>query len=102
VCGLWYKKPLSHVWQAHRLSEVVYKKTFGLERKGIVAESTKEKLQEAVKDNYNTVVIKNLIEKGAKTRFREGDRTLGKYERSKETLEKMRVKNRTNPYTKRL
>lgn len=89
VCGLWYKKPLTHVWQARGLNEKQYKEAHGLERKGIVADSTKEKLQEAVQDNYDRVVRQNLLQKGKPTRYKKGDKTLGKYQRSQQTLERL-------------
>lgn len=91
VCGRAYKKLLMHVYQKHDMSEKEYKEKFGLDRtKGIVADSTKRKLQKSVKEHYNLVVKRNLLKGGKKTRFHVGDqgRTIDKC--SPQTLERLK------------
>lgn len=90
LCEKWYYKPMCHAYQTHNITEKEYKEHFGLERKGILADSTKEKLQEAVRDNYDVVIKKNLIERGEETRYKTGDPNIGKYQRSEETLKRLR------------
>jgi len=51
-----------------------YKRIFELNRgKGVVSEKTRTILQQHVKDNYDVVVLENLTNKGAETRFKNGD-----------------------------
>lgn len=91
ICGKWYNKPVSHAYNYHGVDKRSYKEAFGLDvRRGIVAEVTKEKLQEAVKNNFELVVKQNLITKGKNTRFTRGDPTIGKYERSQQTKERLK------------
>ena len=74
ICGKSFNKVLAHVWQKHGLSAKEYKIKFGLNAtKGIVSESTREKCQK--------VVVNNLINKGAATRF-----TVGSEGRTKDKL----------------
>jgi len=64
------------------MTEAEYKAHFGLMRKGICAESTKEKLLDAIAKNFDIVVAQNLIRSGEPTRFVEGVST--NYERREE------------------
>ena len=82
ICGKSFNKVLAHVWQKHGLSAKEYKIKFGLNTtKGIVSESTREKCQKAVRDNFDKVVVNNLINKGTATRF-----TVGSEGRTKDNL----------------
>jgi hypothetical protein len=73
ICGRAFRKLLSHVWQKHDMTKREYKEQFGLyTSKGLCAESTAEKLREAVKENYDLVVTENLIKEGVSTRYKEG------------------------------
>lgn len=91
ICGKWYNKPVSHAYNYHGVDKRSYKEAFGLDvKRGITADSTKEKLQQAVKENYNRVVKENLITKGKKTRFIKGQPDIGKYKRSQQTNERLK------------
>lgn len=90
LCGKWYYKPMMHSYQTHGITEREYKDHFGLDRKSIIADTTKEKHQEANRQHRHMVVDTNLLEKGKKTRFRKGDPTIGRYKRSEETLKRLR------------
>lgn len=84
ICGKSYKSLLVHVFQRHGLTEREYKHEFGLiNKRGLIAESTKEKLQKAVELNYEVVVAKNLIEQGVSTRYKHYE-NLGKSRRVSE------------------
>lgn len=73
ICGRSFKKLMNHVYQIHGLNEREYKNEFGLiNRQGLIADSTREKLQASVEKNYEKVVIPNLLNKGESTRFRVG------------------------------
>ena len=100
LCGKWYRKPMSHAWQIHGISEKEYKEHFGLERKGIIPEPDKEVLQEHVKNNFNLVVKINLLNKGKKTRFIKGDKRAGRYQRSETTLKRLKEQLKRNNYEK--
>ncbi len=91
ICGKSFNKLLTHVWQAHGLSEKEYKLKFGLDLyKGLISENTKLKLQEAVKNNYDLVVTQNLVKNGKKSRFEKGSsgRTIDKI--SPQTYERLK------------
>ena len=91
LCGLYYKKPLSHVWQRHGINEREYKKQFGLDhKKGICSEETKEILRDHIKKNYNLVVEKNLLKNGKKSRFKKNGVGVGIYKRSDQTINRLK------------
>lgn len=73
ICGRAFKKLASHAYNGHKITASEYKKMFGLNNKeGLLIESTKEKLREYSKVNYEIVVKENLLSKGEKTRFKKG------------------------------
>jgi hypothetical protein len=73
ICGKSFRKLLNHVWQKHGIYEKEYKLTFGLDTgKGICCQETRERLQQAIKDNYDIVVSDNLLKNGSRTRFKSG------------------------------
>jgi len=72
ICGKAYKKLAQHAYNSHGMNEKEYKEKFGLDRKGIVAKSTRDLLRKSVKDNYKLVVGENLIKGGADNRFKDG------------------------------
>lgn len=73
ICGRAFKRVTYHAYNEHKLTAYEYKKRFGLNNnEGLLIASTKEKLREYVKSNYDTVIKENLLEKGSKTRFKKG------------------------------
>lgn len=94
-CGKSFLRPCSHVWQVHGLSARDYKALHGLDvRRGIATEEYRDRMREHVVKNYKKVVEKNLIKNGIKSRFKKGDHTAGVYERSNQTLTRIRGYNR--------
>ncbi|HEY8891395.1 MAG TPA: MucR family transcriptional regulator [Clostridium sp.] len=90
-CGKSFNKLLSHVHQKHDMLEKEYKHKYGLDLfSGIIAESTRTKLQKSVRDNYDLVVAENLIKSGQDTRFIGGGkgRTIDKV--SPQTLDRLK------------
>ncbi len=72
ICGNYYHRVLTHVRQKHLMTERDYKIMFGFDlRKGITSLESKIKSQEAVMNNYDTVVTDNLLKKGAGNRFQD-------------------------------
>lgn len=75
ICGKSFKKLMTHVVQKHGILAYDYKYMFGLNTtKGIIAESTKMKLQTSVLNNFDRVVKDNLINKGKSTRYTQGSK----------------------------
>ena len=96
ICGKYFTKPCSHVWQAHQLSAREYKKEFGFDlKKGIIPEEHREHLKEV-----QTEEAKENLKKGSVSLFQKGDHSIGRYERSKQTLERLHVLHKFNKRTK--
>lgn len=73
ICGRAFNKLLTHVKQRHKMTPEEYKETFGLENgKGLISEKTRTVLQQKVMDNYDKVVVENLIKGGSATQFKTG------------------------------
>lgn len=87
VCGLWYNAVCHHAWQKHELSEAEYKRMAGLDhKKGLIPEGLKFIKAEQVFENGT---VANLT-RGRKQQFVRGDPRAGRYERSPETLERLK------------
>lgn len=95
ICGRAYKKLGAHIFSAHNLTAKEYKIEFGLDRtKGLLDQELKKRLQKNVMDNYEKVVINNLIQKGADTRFRIGSSGRCREIMSIQTMKKLKEKRR--------
>lgn len=87
VCGLWFLAVCHHAWQVHGIHHVEYKQMEGLDiSKGLIPKELKEIKKEHVFENGT---VDNL-KKGAKRRYVKGDKRAGNYERSKETMERLK------------
>jgi len=90
ICGRWYHQVCSHVWQVHNLNHRQYKEMIGkdigigLVTKKLFAVKRKQNL-----DNKDKV-WKNLLESGKKFRYKKGSKRAGIYQRSKETLARLK------------
>lgn len=74
ICGKHFNRVLSHVRQKHLISEKEYKQQFGFDlKKGICSKESSEKSREAVLNNSDLCIGKNLIHGGKKSRFKNGD-----------------------------
>ena len=90
ICGKYYNQVGTHIVQIHKITAREYRKLYGFDiSKGQLADWLKEIKREYVFKN-NT--IKNL-EKGIPYRFKKGQKGLGKYERSEETMRRLKQKN---------
>ena len=77
----------SHIRQTHKMYMADYKLEFGLDRKrGRTHGQYKELKRKKV---FETGTVKNL-EKGKKYRFVPGDKSAGRYERSPETIRRLK------------
>lgn len=104
ICGKGYDKLMSHVYQTHEITARDYKIEFGLDlNQGIMSEESKEKARKAVEENYDSIVVDNLLTKGVGTRFEKGhSRTKGKFvsEQSKKRMLENLNSNRGNRHGK--
>lgn len=90
ICHKYYKKPMSHAWQAHGTTAREYKDNYNLEQRGLIPEHAREILREHVKNNYDLVVKHNLLNnpKSQKHRFKK-DHNFN-YIRKPATLERLK------------
>ena len=71
ICGLWFKKPASHVYLIHGLSALEYKQSMGLPvSKGILGAKSRERASQMTKE-WN--MGEQLKVSGLKTRYTIGD-----------------------------
>lgn len=64
---------MSHVRQIHKMESREYKERFGLDvGKGIMCEESVEIARKRNLENYDVVVVQNLIKNGTYTRFAKG------------------------------
>ena len=96
ICEKAYKKPLTHARQIHGLTEKEYKKEFGLNvTVGILSEESRELARKRAYENYDVVIVENLLKKGKKTRFKKGSQGRVKEKVSEQTRRALveRIKN---------
>lgn len=79
ICGKYYIQVCSHVVAMHKMTAREYREEFDLEvSREVVPGWYREKKGTTAKNNGTCLNLK----KGAKFRFKKGDKTLGKYKRS--------------------
>lgn len=87
ICSLWYRKPGAHIWQVHNISAREYRKKFGFDvKRGQIPPEDKAILRKYV---FETGTVNNL-KKGRRFWFKKGDKRAGRYNRSQETLDRLR------------
>jgi hypothetical protein len=101
LCGRSFDRLMSHVRQVHGMTARAYKKKYGLDlKKGICSRSSSKKSRDRVRDNYDKVVGKNLIERGTSTRFESGsNKGRTKDMVSEETRIRLRNRLKSDPMT---
>jgi len=71
ICRRSFHRVMTHVRQVHEMTEREYKAQFGFEHlKGICSQASSEKTRIKTMQNYDTVIAKNLIKNGEKSRFK--------------------------------
>jgi len=100
ICRRSFDRVMIHVRQAHDMNEREYKTKFGFEHiKGICSQSSSEKTRIKTLANYDLVVRTNLLQKGAKSRFKKESKGRTKEQVSEET--RIKLYNRlSEPYMK--
>lgn len=87
ICEKWYVQVCTHVLHRHKMSAREFKEQFGYDvKRGRVPEYYKKLKGDIAKENGTT---KNLII-GKKYRFKKGQEGVGVYDRSQETIERLK------------
>jgi len=87
ICGKWYVQVGSHVHQIHKMSCREYREKFNLEvKRGVTPNWYRKKKGDQALDNGTF----NNLKAGAKYRFKKGDDSLGKYNRSPITINRLK------------
>jgi len=91
ICGKWYKLVTYHVAQKHKMLARDYKKMQGLDIKHTLAPQwwIEEKRAQALA--HPEMIQHNLITKGKRHRFKKGDKSIGRYERSAESIARLKL-----------
>ena len=91
ICGKWYFQLGSHVAQTHKMPAREYRKQFGYDVK-----SGKSILAKHLHELYGKQAIENKTYKnlkaGKKYWFKKGDKKAGRYERSEQTMARLKKK----------
>lgn len=90
ICGKSFPKLGAHIWNGHRIKMREYCEIFGLDVKhGVCSKEYKNKMRDHVYVHYDTVVTKNLLEKGTKSRFKSGGKGRTKDMMSEQTRKRV-------------
>lgn len=87
ICGKYYRQVGSHVWGTHRITAREYREAYGFDvKRGQLPEDYRKlKAEQAIECGG----VKNL-KLGKKFWFKKGDPRVGRYTRSKQTLERLK------------
>lgn len=89
ICERKFRQLGSHVFNAHGMTAIDYRKMFGFD----LYETTHTLVPE-LRKLYGEQAIENgtykNLEKGEKTRYKKGQKRIGNYERSNETMERLK------------
>lgn len=87
ICGLWYRQVGSHVWNIHGMEAREYRYMYGFDvKRGQLPPDLREHKAQQVFENGT---VDNL-KKGAKYRFKKGQKGVGVYERSAQTITRLK------------
>ena len=88
ICGRWYRHVGIHIFQTHKITAREYREAFGFDvKKGQLPPDLRKRKSEYVLQNGT---MENL-KKGIKYRFEKGQEGVGIYNRSAQTLERLKV-----------
>ena len=95
ICGKYYRQLGTHVVQRHGMTALEYRKYFGFD-----LYETTHTLAPDLRDLYGEQALENgtykNLEKGRDTRYKKGDKGIGNYHRSKETMARLKTKDKSN------
>ena len=99
ICGKWFVQLGSHVVQIHGILAREYREEFKLEvKRGTVPDWFRKLKGDQALENGT---YKNIVKTGKKFWFKKGDKTLGRYQRSPITLERLKILYKFNKHGKR-
>jgi hypothetical protein len=89
VCGKWYIQVCTHIFERHHLLAREYKKDFGLDvKRGKIPQWYRQVKAEICKENGT--VLKGF--EGKKYWWKKGSKIAGRYQRSEETMNRLKHK----------
>jgi hypothetical protein len=98
ICGLSFKRLMTHVRQKHDMSAVEYKKFYGLDlHTGICSPDSAAIAREHALNNYDKVIAENLLKGGNRTRFTNGHDGRTKEKVSAQTKARLKKRLTTAP-----
>jgi hypothetical protein len=87
ICKLWYRQVSNHVWAIHKICSREYRRQLGLDiKRGLLPQDLRKRKAKHVFENGT---IENL-KRGRKFWFKKGDASVGRYQRSLQTLERLK------------
>jgi len=97
ICKKWFRQVGTHVFLTHGITAREYREAYGFDvKKGQLPEDYKElKHNQAIENGMDV----RLQKTGIKTRFKKGQKGLGKYKRSAQTM--ARLKNMKHLFKKK-
>lgn len=96
-CGKFYYQVCSHVYYKHGMTGREYRKLHGLDvKRGLLPDFLRELKAEQV---FKNGTVKNL-KAGKQFWFKVGDKQAGKYERSEQTMQRLKNLNKFNKHKK--
>ena len=91
LCGRWYRQVGSHIVQIHKITAREYRRMVGFDiKRGQLPDDLRQLKRKHV---FKNKTIENL-KAGKKFRFVKGDSRAGKYQRSAQTLERLRTQHK--------
>jgi uncharacterized C2H2 Zn-finger protein len=91
ICGLWFRRVCSHIYQKHKMTAQEFKKEFGLPRgMGVIVPEFRKIISENAKNNFSKIEKNIMGEKSIDKRFKKGDPNLGNYIRSEEQKKQLK------------
>jgi len=88
ICGKWFRQVGSHIFMTHGITAREYREAYGFDvKKGQLPADYKElKHDQAIENGMDT----RLQKAGIKTRFKKGQKGLGLYHRSPQTMTRLK------------
>lgn len=88
LCGKWYRQVGGHIYQVHKMTARDYREMVGFDvKRGQLPKDLRQLKKEHVFENKT---VKNL-KAGKRFRFKKGQEGVGIYQRSAQTLERLRT-----------
>lgn len=98
ICKKWYRQVGSHIVQVHKITAKEYRREYGFDvKRGQLPPDYRALKASQCKEN-GTI---NNLKIGKKYWFKKGDKTIGRYERSEETMARLKTLNKLRYVSKK-